>query len=297
MTKLEHLFDTFATIENYGNLLARNEIDSVASTLFSGVNTKMSQRTKDALSFLTSNGKWNEKLDSAAKTLDEWKRTSGGREPAYTPEELALAQLKREIANHYHQEGAAATLLGLNALHQASIAYAMQESGLADSLIKAGGEGYYLSLVETSSRLAPVLTFPGASSYLCATVVPYAREARAVLGEKHKGRAHFISEDAVRESACSNYRVFKKALNKNDPLENKRELRVLVESSAAPRSTVPKSGRKPEVYIAHIDALPWEKEMTTVVDHYVIDTPFREEFDARVRELMFLTLRGMYQER
>lgn len=78
---------------------------------------------------------------------------------------------------------------------------------------------------------------------------------------------------------------------------NVRYLSTLVESSAAPRSTVPKSGRKPEVYIAHIDALPWEKEMTTVVDHYVIDTPFREEFDARVRELMFLTLRGMYQER
>ncbi|MFA6460838.1 MAG: hypothetical protein WCV90_01110 [Candidatus Woesearchaeota archaeon] len=289
-------------MEGMGEKLVANG-ESISSFLFQKANGYVRWETEQALSRMTSNAStWSKYIDDAAREISSWS-LKPGQTLAYTPEEWVRANVARDCANEYQKEYGRELML-LNVLHQGAVASALQWSGLSHyfsgkegSLIEGGREGYLLALVETSSRLAPVLTFPGASSYLCATIVPYAREARTVLGEKHKGRAHFISEDAVRESARNTYRIFSKALNKDVPPEEQREVRVLVESSAAPRSTVPKSGRKPEVYIAHIDALPWENKMTTVVDHYIIDTPFREEFDSKVRELMFLTLRGMYQDK
>jgi len=258
-----------------GRRLARG--NTIANELFNSMKWEAKVLGDSCLKSLELNpAEYQQKLEGARQEMASW-NLKLGQTLAYTPEEWMKAKITREAANQYiaseqHR------LIYANALHQAIVAEAIRMGGLAEILIEEGKKGNLLTVIETSSRLAPVLTFPGASSYLCAMVVPYAREARTVLGEDHEGRKHFISEEAVRESADNAYNLFGAKM-------------VLAESSAAPRSDVPKSGRKPEVYIARM--LP--NEPSSNVTHHVIDTPFREEFDARVRELMFFALKEMYK--
>jgi nicotinamide mononucleotide (NMN) deamidase PncC len=263
-------------------LMAKRLVDgiSLAGELFERARSDVDLGVEALIGNISHEGNaWERGMQQAQDEIASW-NLKPGQKLAYEPADWMLANIARRCANEYQQRHQR-ELTFLNYFHQNVISEAMRISGLDESLIKAGKEGYRLAVVETSSRLAPVLTFPGASSYLCVTIVPYAREARTVLGESHEGRKHFISEEAVRESAENAHNRFGAKM-------------VLAETSAAPRFDVPKSGRKPEVYIASVSSFPGANRCMDVT-HHIIDTPFREEFDAQVRELMFLTLRGMYK--
>lgn len=155
---------------------------------------------------------------------------------------------------------------------------ALETSGLSEKLRKQHEVGKKLAVVETSARLSPCLTFVGSSNYLESMMVPYGKKARRALGEKQV--QSLVSSEAVEESVRNAQRLFGVDY-------------VLAETSAAPRDEVPKSKRKPEVYLCALMGGN-TKIMTLDTTHQVIDTPFREEFNCRVRESMYFALKKMY---
>ena len=64
---------------------------------------------------------------------------------------------------------------------------------------------------------------------------------------------------------------------------------ALAETSAAPRSNVPRSGRKPELHICR-----YIKGEEPIVESHELNTLFRTEFGAQVREVMFQSLRRIF---
>ena len=214
--------------------------------------------------------------EQAAQDLLRWEQESG-RTQNYTAKELAEAKVYMQALNGYrllHK----AELAFLNGAHQSIVAVAIENSKLSEKFREKGKLGKKLAVVETSSRIAPCLTFSGSSDYLQAMIVPYGKEARAVFGEK--AVKSLVSSEAVEESARNLQRLFNVEY-------------VLAETSAAPRDEVAKSKRKPEVYICEITGGN-EKNMALHTAHEIINTPFREEFNCRVRELMYFALQRMY---
>lgn len=214
----------------------------------------------------------DEELSRAFNDLQSW-ATTAGRPSVYTPQSLASARLLRAVANDYQQKNGLA-LLQSDAEHQARIAQEILSTGLAEKMIKAGTAGRKLGLLELSARLMPALTFTGSSSYFEVGLVPYGKESRQVLGENVT--AQFVSAASALESAENLFRSFKVHY-------------ALAETSAAPREEVPKSGKKPEIYFCGLVAGNKKLEQ-----HQIVDTPFRSEFNALVRELMSQALQEMY---
>ena len=107
---------------------------------------------------------WEARLRVARSELDLWEAQSQGRKQNYSSEELAEAQIARAVANAY-EEREYSPLQRMNGEHQAQVAVNIKRSGLAERMIEEGKQGRKLSVLEISSRLAPVLTFPGSSKY------------------------------------------------------------------------------------------------------------------------------------
>ncbi len=222
---------------------------------------------------------WAEHIHAAEQTIKQW-QSSSGRTQNYTPEQLAEAQLRKEIAKKYSREFRTKLML-LDELHRAIIRIHLHHIGLADMFIAEGKEGKKFALVELSARLSPALTFEGSSNYLSAVFIPYGKEARTALGEVHDPSIPLVSAPAVCVSAHNAHKQFGAHY-------------VLAETSAAPRADVPKSGRKPEIYTCR-SFLKEDGSPEHFVTHHVIDTPFREKFDSVVREIMYEELKKLFQ--
>jgi nicotinamide mononucleotide (NMN) deamidase PncC len=214
--------------------------------------------------------KWPNEVAKAAEILNIW--ASSGRKQNYTPDDLASKFVARKIANKYQDENREQLMIA-DALHQAVIAYSILESGLSELMIEQGNQGRKLGVLEVTARLSPILSFSGSSKCFEIGVIPYGKESHTALGEKPT--ESFVSEQAVIESALN----LKTRFNLNY---------VLAETSIAPRTDVPKSRRSPEIHIARLV----DNKMVTT--HDFIETPFRQDFNANVRELMFIALRDMY---
>ncbi|MBT7902892.1 hypothetical protein HN587_03440 [Candidatus Woesearchaeota archaeon] len=252
----------------------------LAQELFKPYTEELATRVEDQLAQKKESGEWTALIDAANADLTAWKEESG-RIQRYTPEELAQARLQKEVANEYSTEKSGELAL-VNQFHQAIISYAIQNLGVATELIKEGKSKRKFAIVELISRLAPSLNFPGSSSYLTGAFVPYAREARTVLGESTPTGSYVQPSVAV-ESAHNLILQFEVSY-------------ALAETSAAPRSDVPKSKRLPEVHICSVANGTNDPEAQAMqTQKHEIPTHFREEFDSAVRELMFKELVSMYQ--
>ncbi|MGV8169344.1 MAG: hypothetical protein ACP5N3_04780, partial [Candidatus Nanoarchaeia archaeon] len=206
---------------------------SVADMLFE---TPHQQRTVLAEIMLQTEKRrnlWNPRIDQAAKILDDWKEKSG-KEQNYTPESLALAQINLEAALRNERENYIQLILA-DSFHQSVIAHAIKFSGIHTKLINEGEQGKKFAIVELSARLSPLLTFPGSSSYLSECSVLYGKESRIAAGEIIPG-SNYVNPDVALESAKNLQRKLKVHY-------------ALAETSAAPRGDIPKSGRKPIVFI------------------------------------------------
>jgi len=243
----------------------------LAEELFSEHRTRLIANTAAKKRWMEDFGEWSAEVEKAAADLQTWREQSG-KEQVYTPDSLVEARLRREMANAY--EGNHSFPLNRSDTdHLALIREDMKQGGLAKILMKGGEEANKLGLVELSARLLPALTFSGSSIYFEGGIVPYGKEFRIVIGEAPS--KSFVSAAVAEESARN----------------LQRQLGVhyaLAETSAAPRSDVPKSGKKPEIYICGLVG------DTTYAQHHIVDTPFREEFNAVARELMYELLKRMY---
>lgn len=121
-----------------------------------------------------------------------------------------------------------------------------------------------------------MLTFPGSSSYFEVGLVPYGKGARLHVGEQQGTGSSVVTPAAAEQSAKNLQQTFGVHY-------------ALAETSAAPRLDVPKSARKPEVYLCGLVGSSVQHE-----EKHTIDTPFRAVFNARTRELMYGMLRRMY---
>ncbi len=262
-------FLTISQLQDYLALLVRGK--PIADLLFASLLTDfaISEETDFSLQYPD---QWTKEVSAAEQDVRSWEDASQ-RKQAYTAGELARARFSRKSANDYEKHKGLEFSL-CNALHDALIRKAVPESGLAERMIQSGKEGKKFGLLEISSRLTPALTFPDASHYFELSVIPYGRKAREVLGEQ-TGKA-LVSASVARESARNLRERFDLAY-------------VLAETSAAPRRDVPKSGKKPEL---HLCAISPEGNLTE--GSYVIETLFRDHFDARVRELMYGALSRLY---
>ncbi|MBT3297647.1 hypothetical protein HN385_01885 [archaeon] len=239
--------------------------------IFEKHNNKLRLMFETRKSLLIRRGDWKSKVEEAEASLEEW--SISGRKQNYDSEELADAKLFRHIANLYEF----ANNLELNiadALHQAHISEYLLSSGLNKILISEGKKGMKLGVLELSARLMPILTFPCSSSYFEVGVIPYSKESREILGENVQ--RSFVNSKVALESATN--------------IANKFGVHYsLAETSAAPRTDVPRSGRKPGLYICGIIG-----DEVKLDESYVIDTPFRSEFNAIVRKHMYGALKKMY---
>lgn len=226
---------------------------------------------------LRTSGAWETELEKAARDLESWRQKSG-REQVYTAESLALARLHQEEANMFYGDNSHFTRRELpmrDVIHQGCVGVDLSESGFRNLLIAEGKENRKFGIVELSARLLPVLTFTGSSDYFEVGIVPYGRKSREILGEKLEGVKSFVTAAVAEESARNLQHTFGVHY-------------ALAETSAAPRNDVPKSGKKPEIYICGLAGYKKYSE------HHVIETPFREEFNAVARELMYGMLKSMY---
>lgn len=212
----------------------------------------------------------HQRIKAAKSDIEKW--TADGKMSKYTAQRLAEARLKRETANKYQAENNAELNI-LNKIHEAIIGNAILESGLASIMIEEGIQGRKFGIQEIASRITPSLTFPDSSKYFSISLLPYGKEARMALGETEKDSV--VTEISVQESA----RNIQKRFNVHY---------VLVESSSAPRNDVPKSAKKPEIYICRLNGTE------SSIIHSEIDVMLRPEFDAKVREMMFLSLLDIY---
>ncbi len=233
------------------------------------LNTDIDAKIKD----LHVSGLWKIELERAEATLEEWQRQSG-RKQIYTIESLAFARLAQEETNTYSNIFSF-LLKQIDAYHETVLYEDLKGNGLRESLISEGRKDKKLGVVELTSRLQSLLTFAGSSDYFEFAAVPYGKKSREVLGENTEGIKSFVAEAVAEESARNLQRRFGVHY-------------ALAETSAAPRNDVPKSGKKPEVYICGLAGNKMYSE------YHVIDTPFRDEFNAHVRELMYGMLKKMY---
>jgi nicotinamide mononucleotide (NMN) deamidase PncC len=214
---------------------------------------------------------WNAKVEEARAELQRWAEESQ-RPQNYTPESLARAKIEKGVASDFAKEHAGELAL-TNALH-GSIVNSAIKANLAEKMKIAGKEGNKLALLELSARLSPGMTFPGSSAYFEIAAIPYGVGSRQVLGEAEQKR--LVSEESAIESVRNIAERFDVKY-------------ALAETSMAPADRIMKSARKPEVYIASY------RNREIGVEHHVIDTNFRDKFDATVRELMFHALKKMYE--
>jgi len=245
----------------------------IAATYFLEIQTALDERLRSTLRERRADeSTWTATVTEAQRDLQEWETVSG-RKQNYTFEELAEARIAKEIINTYEKENRR-YLLERNALHQAAIATEIIEEGLAERMMREGKEGRKLSILEISSRLAPVLTFPGSSNYFEMAALPYGTHARKVLGEADL--PHYVSARAAEGSARNMQEKFGTHY-------------ILAETSAAPRGDVPKSRRSAELSVCSL--VGSEMQQLTV---QFPDVHLRAEFDARVREVMYQQLKHMY---
>lgn len=257
-------------IERLGREL--NEGRSVSNAFFDIHNRALSLQIDAELERLRSSGEWASRLQQAQSDLESW--ASGGRKQNYDPESLTIARISKEFANRYEEANSAA-LLTANAMHQAVVTYAfLTNKVLFENLVREGKEGRKFGLVEMADRLGPALQPAGSSAYYHVKYVPYGIDARTNLGENRNGKSLVTSDTAI-ESASN-------LINKFGVYY------ALAETSAAPRSDVPKSGRKPELYVC-----TYVKGGEPKVESHQMNTLFRTEFDSRVREEMYQSLRRM----
>ena len=254
--------------------LIRSEEAGLATWLFLPHRLNLTADVEAKRQDLQVSGGWDLELQKATRDLEAWKQQSG-REQSYTAESLAEARLIREMANVYEDIHSFPLNRG-DTDHLALIREDMKQSRFR-KILMAEGKGFKkLGLVELSARLLPALTFPGSSAYFEAGVLPYGMLSREAIGEDPKVSVKsFISAAVAEESAANLQRQFKVHY-------------ALAETSAAPRNDIPKSGKKPEIYICGLVG------DTKLTQHQVIDTPFREEFNATARELMYIMLKKMY---
>jgi nicotinamide mononucleotide (NMN) deamidase PncC len=221
-------------------------------------------QVEQELTILTADS-WDYMLQAADNDLRSWQEITG-REQNYDPESLARAIFARNAANEYQEANRFDLILG-DSIHQAELSEHILSSGLANRLIAEGKKSNKLGIVELSARLLPILTFPGSSSYLELGVVPYGKNSRAVLGEAPA--KNFVTAGVAAESARNLFGTFGVHY-------------ALAETSAAPRLTVPKSAKKPEIYLCGvIDG------KVAVQENHTIETPFRSEFNAKARQFMY----------
>lgn len=255
--------------------VAAKETDEqpIARRYFSNIRSALDRKIADTLAERKSKKKdWRSTVATAQSDLDAW-QTASGREQNYTSHQLAEARVAKEIMNAYEKEHRG-YLLERNACHQAIIATDIIEGGLAERMMAEGKEGRKLSVLEISSRLAPVLTFPGSSRYFEMAALPYGTNARKVLGEA--ALPHYVSLTAAEASARNMQEKFGTHY-------------VLAETSAAPRGDVPKSRRSAELYVCSL--------VGPEAQQFTVQFPgvhLRAEFDARVREVMYQQLQKMY---
>ncbi len=250
-----------------------NEGRSILDSFFAAHNSALDNQIKKEVERLNSSGEWNERIQQAQADLESW--STGGRKQAYTPNSLVLAKISRELANNYEDVNGAG-LLTANAMHQAVVTYTFsRDKKLFEYLVREGKRGKKFGLVEMADRLGPALQPAGSSAYFYIKYVPYGVESRSILGERINEKA-FVTPDTVVGSASNLINRFGVHY-------------ALAETSAAPRSDVPKSGRKPELYIC-----TYVKGGEPRVESHQINTLFRTEFDSRVREEMYQSLRGLF---
>ncbi|GEM_PF-2197002 len=282
------------TVESIDKLLAQtntNLSNLLATELFLPKRTFVETAAKEYLESYPSAEKRAEKVE-AEQDLLSWEKSSG-KPSVYTPIELANARLKQKIINRASELHSLELEL-LNAMHQAYISVAIKQE-LSAKMIEEGKVGKKFGLIELTSRLGPTLTFPDSSNYFHIAAVPYGKESRITLGEAKT--KEFVSADVAKESCANLLRTFNVDY-------------AVAETSAAPRSTVPKSKRLPEVYICSVkknkidsanNNANTEIDKTTNAEqiffesHHTINTPFREEFNAVVQELLFYELAKLYR--
>ncbi len=243
-----------------------------AKEYFSAENTALQESVREAITRKKAEGIWTNLIAAAELDLRGWE-SSSGRKQNYTPEELAEARVVKEAVKSY-EERWRYDLGRKNAEHLAAVGYEIVASGLAERMMQEGREGRKLSVLEISSRLAPVLTFSGSSAYFEMAALPYGTTARAVLGESKL--PHYVSPAAAQGSARNMQEKFGTHY-------------VLAETSAAPRGDVPKSKRAPEVSVCTL--VGSEIEQRNVQFPEVL---LRAEFDACVREVLYQQLQKMY---
>jgi hypothetical protein len=249
-------------------------LTSFATKLFQTHRNQLTDRINTQIARLSEDGSYAELLVQSSKDLQKWEQSSGKKQ-AYTPQELTYARLARESANTYQRENVMALCL-TDAEHQAKIFHEILNTGLADKMMNEGSIGRKFGIVELSARLMPVLTFTGSSSYFEVGVVPYGKKSREAIGE-NIGNS-FVSENAASESAKNLSRTFNVYYS-------------LAETSAAPRDDVPKSGKNPEIFLCGIVG-----GTEIIKENHMIITPFRSEFNAVARELMYQSLKRIYSE-
>ena len=246
----------------------------IARMYFSAMRTLLDGKIRKELTERQKKKKdWRTTVAQAERDLEIW-QTESGRAQNYTPHELAEARVAKGVVSLYEAQSRR-SLFAQNAAHQAHIAADVIAFGLAERMIAKGREGEKLSVLEISSRLAPVLTFPGSSAYFEMAALPYGTHAREVLGEEKL--PHYVSQAAAQASARNMHAKFGTHY-------------VLAETSAAPRSDVSRSRRPSELYVCSL--VGSEMQETCV---QFPEVQLRAEFDARVREVIYQHLIRMYQ--
>lgn len=264
---------TLEKLEELLPLLGNYNID-LATKLFRPYRERLALDIEQRQQDLQRSGTWDAEIEKASRDLYLWQQKSG-KEQAYTAQSLAEARLVRNLANTY-EDVYSFDLGRANTDHQASVREDMKRTKFRERLISEGDGNKKLGLVELSARLLPALDFSNSSIYFEGGFIPYGRNFRVVVGESvPKSNQPFVSATVAQESAANLQERFGVHY-------------VLAETSAAPRRDVPKSGKKPEIYIC---GLAGEKQYA---EPYVIDTPFRDEFNAVARELMYGMLKTMY---
>ena len=248
---------------------------NISDRIFSNIRQELEETHSATLSNINNNEEnnfMNNKIIEAEKEIATW--IENGYVSKYTPSELATEKIRKEVIEQYLKEHSTELTL-LNNIHQTVISNHIIKSGLANTMIENGRKGINFGIIELSSRLSPILTFPDASKYFTTTIIPYSKESRMILGETPMKKT--VSQEAAIESA--------KNLAKKFNIKY-----VLAETSSAPRRDIVKSKRKPEIYICSL------KNDIIGTKHYDIDVPTRQEFDSCVREIMYRELIEMYHE-
>lgn len=261
-------------IEDLGREL--NQGRSIANKFFDLHNKNLSLRINARLEKVKSTGEINDLLAKSRTDLMKWSKKD--KKHTYTEYSLMLAKISRDVANQYEAENISA-ILTANALHQAAVAFSFNSNNaLFQNMIKKGDEGKKLGIVEMADRLGPVLQPAESSKYYHIKYVPYGFQSRVDLGELNHRDVPLVSAETAEKSAFNLIKRFGVHY-------------ALTETSAAPRLEVPKSGRKPELYVCM-----YRKGEKPLIEKFEIETLLRLEFDSRVREIMYFSLNKLFSE-